>query len=286
MMGILLPYPSRLAIMNSNPSLGWRKLRECPTLLQALPPSSRPVLMVSTLYQDSMAFKTGFGILSIPYALASEGWLSLILLIIIAIATFYTALLMQRCMDADQSIRSYPDIVERAFGTKGRTFASIVMNVELYLIVTSFLIVEGDNLVKIFSDMGIQIGGFRIGGRVCFVIIVGLIILPTERGTLLNWKGLPTAVSLYSFCYCAHPVFPTLYTSMKSQRLFSNVKEQHKTPEICDQHYLGYQRHHCSPDHPLFRVSRVTCWSTSKCRSFNFISMLVISEDFRNLPET
>ena len=74
----------------------------------------------------------------------------MILLIIIAISAFYTALLMQRCMDADQSIRSYPDIVERAFGTKGRTFASIVMNVELYLIVTSFLIVEGDNLVKIF----------------------------------------------------------------------------------------------------------------------------------------
>ncbi|CAK9162918.1 unnamed protein product [Ilex paraguariensis] len=123
---------------------------------------------------------------------------------------------------------------------------------------------EGDNLVKIFPDMGIEIGGLRIGGRVCFVIIVGLIILPTvwlrnmsilsyisatgvlasvillgsilwagkfdgigfqERGTLLNWKGLPTAVSLYRFCYGAHAVFPTLYTSMKNQRLSSKVKE-------------------------------------------------------------
>ncbi|KAL1104298.1 hypothetical protein V6Z11_D04G057300 [Gossypium hirsutum] len=32
-----------------------------------------------------------------------------------------------------------------------------------------------------------------------------------------------TAISLYAFCYCAHPVFPTLYTSMKKKHQFSNV---------------------------------------------------------------
>ncbi|KAL3576618.1 hypothetical protein D5086_021901 [Populus alba] len=40
---------------------------------------------------------------------------------------------------------------------------------------------------------------------------------------LVNWHGIPTALSLYAFCYCAHPVFPTLYTSMKNKRQFSNV---------------------------------------------------------------
>lgn len=205
---------------------------------------------------------SGVGILSVPYALSSGGWLSLILLFVIASLTFYTGLLIQRCMDMDPSIRSYPDIGYRAFGFKGRAFVSITMNIELYLVAIGFLILEGDNLHNIFPNMDFEIAGLVIGGRQSFVIIVGLIILPTvwlnnmsilsyisatgvlasfillasmlcagafdgigfhEKGTLLNLKGIPTAVSLYSFCYCAHPVFPTLYTSMRNQKKFSKV---------------------------------------------------------------
>ncbi|KAJ7005443.1 hypothetical protein NC653_004915 [Populus alba x Populus x berolinensis] len=44
-----------------------------------------------------------------------------------------------------------------------------------------------------------------------------------EKGMLVNWHGILTALSLYAFCYCAHPVFPTLYISMKNKRHSSNV---------------------------------------------------------------
>lgn len=204
----------------------------------------------------------GVGILSVPYALASGGWLSLLLLLVIACSTFYTGLLIQRCMDSDPTIRSYPDIGDRAFGTKGRIAVSVIMNIELYLVATGFLILEGDNLSNLLPDMEFEIGGLRVGGRQSFVIIVGLVILPTiwlnnmsilsyisatgvlasiiilgsimwtgafdgvgfkEEGTVVNWKGIPTAISLYAFCYCAHPVFPTLYTSMRNQRQFTKV---------------------------------------------------------------
>ncbi|CAK9186135.1 unnamed protein product [Ilex paraguariensis] len=156
--------------------------------------------------------------------------------------SFYTGLLIPRCMDIDTSIRSYPDIGERAFGTKGRIFVSFIMNSELYLVATSFLIVEGDNLCNLFPDMGVlEIFGLSIGGRQCFVLIVGLIILPTvwlnsisflsyisatgvlasflildsilwagaldgigfqENGMLLNWNGIPTSVLLPCFLLC------------------------------------------------------------------------------------
>ncbi|KAM7510044.1 hypothetical protein LguiB_008919 [Lonicera macranthoides] len=205
---------------------------------------------------------SGVGILSIPYALSSGGWLSLILLLIIAFSTFYTGLLIKRCMDEDPNIRSYPDIGDRAFGTKGRIAVSIIMNMELYLVAIGFLILEGDNLHNILPDMGFQVFGLSVSGTQSFVIIVGIIILPTiwlnnmsilsyisasgvvasviilgsilwagvfdgigfkEKGDLVNWSGVPTAVSLYAFCYCAHPVFPTLYTSMRNQRQFTKV---------------------------------------------------------------
>ncbi|KAH0983552.1 hypothetical protein GBA52_010729 [Prunus armeniaca] len=205
---------------------------------------------------------SGVGILSVPYALSSGGWLSLILLFVIAAAAFYSALLIQRCMDEDSTIRTYPDIGEHAFGKKGRIVLSIFMNTELYLVATAFLILEGDNLHNLFPNIELQLSGFIIGGKECFIIIAALIVLPTvwldnlsllsyvsasgvfasaiilgsifwtgafdgigfhQKGSVpLNWNGIPTSVSLYAFCYCAHPVFPTLYTSMKNKRQFSN----------------------------------------------------------------
>ncbi|KAL9329084.1 hypothetical protein ACSQ67_004087 [Phaseolus vulgaris] len=142
------------------------------------------------------------GILSVPYALASGGWLSLALLFSIAAAAFYTGLLIKRC----------------------------------------------GNLSNMFPIGEVQMAGLAIGGMQFFVIMVALIFLPTvwldnlsilsylsasgvfasvviilskiwtatvdgvgcqQKRTLVNWNGLPTAVSLYAFGYCAHPVFPT-----------------------------------------------------------------------------
>ncbi|MFS7970809.1 putative amino acid transporter, transmembrane domain-containing protein [Helianthus anomalus] len=132
-------------------------------------------------------------------------------------------------------------------------------NLELYLVATGFLILEGDNLSNLFPDMDFS---YRIGAKSGFIVLVALIILPTiwlhnmnilsyisasgviasmiilgsvfwdgavdgvgfqEKGRVVNWSGIPSAISLYAFCYCAHPVFPTLYTSMRNQRQFSKV---------------------------------------------------------------
>ena len=285
-MGSLSPCPSCMMIRITTK---WRTLS--PTVeskMWALPLSSRPVSMDSMLYQVYLfsdatllspkydlfvtkelntkffdyALWSGVGILSTPYALSSGGWLSLVLLLVIATATFYTGLLLRRCMDAHPNIRTYPDVGERAFGKMGRLLVSVFMYTELYLVATGFLILEGDNLHNLFPNMGLEIWGLMIDGRQSFIIIVGLVILPSvwvnnlnilsyisasgvlaciiilgsilwtgafdgvgfdEKGTSLNWQGIPTAVSLYAFCYCAHPVFPTLYTSMRKKHQFSNV---------------------------------------------------------------
>ena len=142
---------------------------------------------------------------------------------------------------------------------------------ELYLVAIGFLILEGDNLYTLFPIEGFEIIGSKIEGKQIFVIIVGLIIVPTvllndmsihsyisasgvlastillgsilwtgvydgigfhEKGRLLNWSGLPTAVSLYAFCYCTHPVFPTLYTSMRKKSEFSKVKRRFQITKV------------------------------------------------------
>ncbi|XP_062106648.1 amino acid transporter AVT1I-like isoform X2 [Humulus lupulus] len=155
---------------------------------------------------------SGVGILSVPYALATGGWLSLTLFFTIATAAFYSGLLIKRCMDYDSNIRTYPDIGERAFGNKGRMIVSIAMYTELYLVSAGFLILEASGVLAsaiiLFSI--VWTGAFDGVGF-------------HQKGTPINWSGIPTAMSLYAFCYCAHPVFPTLYTSMKNKHQFSNV---------------------------------------------------------------
>ncbi|PIA62700.1 hypothetical protein AQUCO_00200608v1 [Aquilegia coerulea] len=205
---------------------------------------------------------SGVGILSIPYALSEGGWICLIFLLVMAVVCCYTGLLLRRCMDAHPLIKTYPDIGQFAFGYKGRVIVALFMYLELYLVAIEFLILEGDNLDKLFPNMGIKVGGMTIGGRQGFTLLASLIILPTtwlrnlgllayvsaggvlasvivvasvfwagavdgvgfhERGSLINWGGMPTAISLYAFCYCGHAVFPTLCTSMKDKSQFSKV---------------------------------------------------------------
>ncbi|KAK3042405.1 hypothetical protein RJ639_002451 [Escallonia herrerae] len=205
---------------------------------------------------------SGVGILSIPYALSTGGWLCLTLLFMVAVICFYTGLLVRRCMDSDPIIKSYPDIGWMAFGRSGRAMVSTLMYLELYLVAVEFLILEGDNLNKLFPNACFHIAGLRVGGKPGFIMLAALVILPTtwlrslgllayvsaggvlasiilvfsvfwagafdgvgfdERGEIWNWSGLPTAISLFTFCYCGHAVFPTLCNSMKDRSQFPKV---------------------------------------------------------------
>ncbi|CAL5043657.1 unnamed protein product [Urochloa decumbens] len=174
---------------------------------------------------------SGVGILSIPYALSQGGWLSVLIFITIAIICFYTGILLQRCIDSSSLVKTYPDI-------------------------------EGDNLEKLFPNANFHVAGLKIGSKPGFVLIFSLMVLPTtwlrslsmlayvalggvmasviliasvlwvgvfdgvgfhEKGVTVNWSGMPTAMSLYAFCFSGHAVFPMIYTGMRNRKAFPMV---------------------------------------------------------------
>ena len=119
--------------------------------------------------------------------------MSFILLIVFAMMFWYTGLLLQRCMNKHPLIKSYPDIGEVAFGLRGRAMISTFIYIELFLVAVELLILEGDNLEKLFPHMNFKIGSLRIEGKSGFVVLAALVILPT---TWLRSLGALAYVSL------------------------------------------------------------------------------------------
>ncbi|KAH1191462.1 Amino acid transporter AVT1C [Glycine max] len=142
----------------------------------------------------------GVGILSTPYAAKVGGWLGLSILVIFAIISFYTGLLLRSCLDSEPELETYPDIGQAAFGTTGRIAISIVLYVELYVSTDAFtqqsaasipfvvspiaccieyIILEGDNLSSLFPSAHLNLGGIELNSHTLFAVITTLAVLPT-----------------------------------------------------------------------------------------------------------
>ncbi|KAG5068976.1 hypothetical protein JHK85_001353 [Glycine max] len=113
----------------------------------ALHPSTENIASFFGTCLNRLNAISSVGILSVPYALASEIWLSLAFLFAIATVVFYTCMLIKKCMDKYLNSRTYPDIGELAFGKIGRLIVSVPMYTKLYLVSIGFLILEANNLI-------------------------------------------------------------------------------------------------------------------------------------------
>ncbi|KAJ6773006.1 hypothetical protein OIU74_019091 [Salix koriyanagi] len=204
----------------------------------------------------------GVGILSTPYAAKEGGWIGLSILVIFAVLSFYTGMLLRYCLDSEPGLGTYPDIGQVAFGTAGRIVISIILYVELYACCVEYIILESDNLSSLFPNAHISLGGFELDSHHFFALMTTLAVLPTvwlrdlsvlsyisaggvvasvlvvlclfwiglvdnvgihSKGTALNLGTLPVAIGLYGYCYSGHAVFPNIYTSMAKPDRFPAV---------------------------------------------------------------
>ena len=83
----------------------------------------------------------GVGILSTPYAVKEGGWVGLSILIIFAVLSFYTGILLRYCLDSAPGLETYPDIGQAAFGTAGRFAISVSLphSIPLFLFLSLLL---------------------------------------------------------------------------------------------------------------------------------------------------
>ncbi|KAG2647865.1 amino acid transporter AVT1C-like [Panicum virgatum] len=241
--------------------------------LQQIPEDQKPLLVAHEVspYQkcsytqavvNGINVLCGVGILSTPYAIKQGGWVGLVILYLFAVLAWYTGVLLRRCLDSKEGLETYPDIGHAAFGTTGRILISIILYVELYACCIEYLILESDNLSKLFPSAHLTIGNLTLNSHVFFAILTTIIVMPTtwlrdlsclsylsaggviasilgviclfwvgavdnvgfeNKGTALNLPGIPIAIGLYGYCYSGHGVFPNIYSSLKNRNQFPSI---------------------------------------------------------------
>ncbi|KAL2555580.1 Transmembrane amino acid transporter family protein [Forsythia ovata] len=211
---------------------------------------------------NGMNVLCGVGLLSTPYAVKEGGWVGLSILLIFAVLSYYTGILLRYCLDSQPGLETYPDIGQAAFGTVGRIAISIVLYVELYACCVEYIILESDNLSSLFPNAHLSFGVFELNSHHLFALLTALAVLPTvwlrdlsilsyisaggviasvlvvaclfwvglvdhvgfqTKGTTLNLSTLPVAIGLYGYCYSGHAVFPNIYTSMEKPSQYPAV---------------------------------------------------------------
>ncbi|KAJ8439654.1 hypothetical protein Cgig2_017927 [Carnegiea gigantea] len=129
--------------------------------------------------------KPRIGLLSVLHALASGGWVSFILLFLIAMTASLSRILVKRCLEVSPNIKSYVHIGEHAYGKVGRVVISVIRYIELYMVPIGFLILEGDTLYNLFSGFHIH-GMGLVSGKKGFVTIVSLLLIPSHPRLCCN----------------------------------------------------------------------------------------------------
>ncbi|XP_033144914.1 amino acid transporter AVT1E-like [Brassica rapa] len=121
----------------------------------------------------------GVALLTMPYAVKEGGWLGLFILFSFGVITFYTGILLKRCLENSPGIHTYPDIGQAAFGTTGRILVSILLYVELYASCVEYIIMMSDNLSGMFPNTSLYISGLSLDSKQVFAITTTIIVLPT-----------------------------------------------------------------------------------------------------------
>jgi vesicular inhibitory amino acid transporter len=209
----------------------------------------------STLPQtifNSVNVLIGVGLLALPLAMRYSGWIpGLIFFFFAAGSTSYTAKILAKCLDVDNSLITFADLAYVSFGPRARVATSILFSLELLATCVALVVLFADSL-NALTDSSFGLTSWKIvcgiilvplsflplrflsftsilGIMSCFLIVAAVfidgLIKPDSPGSLLspapqhlfptNWGTLPLSFGLLMSPWGGHSVFPNIYRDMR-----------------------------------------------------------------------
>ena len=143
----------------------------------------------STLPQtvfNSVNVLIGVGLLSLPLGIRYSGWLvGMSFLFFAAIVTRYTAGLLSRCLDVDNSLVTFADLAYVSFGSKARIATSLLFTFELLAACVALVVLFADSLNALIPGWGV------VEWKVfCGVILIPLCFVPLRLLSFTSILGI------------------------------------------------------------------------------------------------
>ncbi|KAI2722640.1 hypothetical protein DTO013E5_3970 [Penicillium roqueforti] len=149
----------------------------------------------STLPQtifNSVNVLIGIGLLSLPLAMKHAGWgLGLVFLVFSAVTTSYTAKVLAKCLDVDQTVVTYADLAYISFGQHARLVTSFLFCLELLGACVALVVLFSDSLYALVP--GLSILQWKI---VCGVVLLPLNFLPLRFLSITSILGIISCTSI------------------------------------------------------------------------------------------
>uniref|UniRef100_A0A803LTD5 Amino acid transporter transmembrane domain-containing protein n=1 Tax=Chenopodium quinoa TaxID=63459 RepID=A0A803LTD5_CHEQI len=196
--------------------------KECIDIKQPAKPSSS--FTHSVINMTGMVI--GLGQLSTSYGLENGGWVSAFLLVGLGMICAYSACLLGKCLDKNPELRSYTDIGQQAFGTKGKIIATILIYTDVFMGLVSYTISLHDNLNMVIKGIPIKVPLIKKSKLLTTTAI--LVTLPSlwlrdfTSIAFLSAGGIIMSMLIF-LTVTGHTVFPNIYTSMKDPSKYPKV---------------------------------------------------------------
>ncbi|CAG8485837.1 6020_t:CDS:2 [Diversispora eburnea] len=212
-----------------------------------------------TAYMNIVCVLAGSGTLGIPYAIQLGGWISIPILILSAIMTYYANIKLIECLYYDGTRKtSMSDLAYEAYGNVGFLIIGFFFNALCIGCPILFLILAGHSLQELFINVGIDLG-IRTWVYICasimcipfillrsmkeaaflsvvgtittaFVIIVisvtSVVEYPNNRDKqheFINFRNIPLSMATFSFSYGGNFIFPQVEASLKEPNAWTEI---------------------------------------------------------------
>jgi vesicular inhibitory amino acid transporter len=152
----------------------------------------------STLPQtvfNSVNVLIGVGLLSLPLGLLYSGWIiGVVFLVFAAVSTQYTAKLLAKCLDVDNSLITFADLAYVSFGSSAQIATSLLFSIELVAACVALVILFADSLNALIPTYSITT--WKI---VCGLVLIPLTALPLRLLSFTSVLGILSCLGSMSF---------------------------------------------------------------------------------------